>query len=70
MIVLATVVTIWTILLVLVVGACRSARLGDRAQEEPLLPSASHPPAPHVIARRHTVGLRGALRSQRKLPMS
>jgi hypothetical protein len=67
MIVLAAIGTIWMVLLVLIVGACRAARLGDRAQEEPLLPALSQL-VPHMAARRHTVSLRGALRSQRKVP--
>lgn len=60
-IVLATILTIWAVLLVLVIGVCRAARFGDRAQEELYLPAASQR-APCVVVRRHNVGLHGALR--------
>jgi hypothetical protein len=49
MIVFLVLATVWTVLLVLVVGACRIARLGDQAQHEQFLPAA-YPPVPQASA--------------------
>jgi hypothetical protein len=68
MIAIATIATIWTALIVLVIGACFAARLGDEDQQEPSsFPSASRPDT-HA-ARRHlrTAAFPGRLRSPQHL---
>jgi hypothetical protein len=54
MIVLAVIAAVWLLLTVLILAACRAARLGDQAQQphEPLRSVAPEPAAAEVTVRR------------------
>jgi hypothetical protein len=68
MIVLAMIATGWLALMVLIVGACRAASLGDQAQQQPSSPLTPQPDPRTAWRRRHTATLPGELRSPRDLP--
>jgi hypothetical protein len=63
MIVVAAIASTWVVLLALITGVCRAARLGDQAQRQAGSP-ASPQPDTHA-ARRHSRILPGRLRSPR-----
>ena len=68
MIVLAMIATGWLALVVLVVGACSAAHLGDEAQQQPSSPLTPQPDHHTARRRRRTATLPGKLRSPRNLP--
>jgi hypothetical protein len=70
MIILATIITIWMVLMVLIVGACLAARLGDQAQQEPSPPLTSQSDTHTARLRPHPAIRPDWLRSQHGLSRS